>query len=193
MQMNKIKLALSLATGLVMALPLVASAAIQDADNKAEIGGQVTKQGYSKVAEVNKESVKKLINQKGKHSMSSIHTEITAINTAYDTAFNHKDAAAIAKLYVADAHVMPAPAGEVVSGRAEIEAFMAGLIKAGVIDHKLTMIEVVEEGDIAYQRGKWAGAMVDEKGVRQTFGGNVQVVYRKQADGKWLAVTHIWN
>jgi ketosteroid isomerase-like protein len=35
--------------------------------------------------------------------------------------------------------------------------------------------------------------MVGEDGVKQIFGGNVQLVYRKQADGQWKAVTHIWN
>lgn len=123
----------------------------------------------------------------------TIQTEILAINNAFDTAFNTKNAAAIAALYVTDAHVMPAPAGEVVSGRVAIQNFFAGLIDAGVIDHQLTQIEAVEDGNLAYQRGKWAGAMVDSDGVRQTFGGNVHLVYRKQVDGTWLAVTHIWN
>lgn len=123
----------------------------------------------------------------------TIQTEILAINHAFDTAFNAKNATAIAALYAVDAHVMPAPAGEVVSGREAIQQFFAGLIEAGVIDHQLTQIEAVVEGNIAYQRGKWAGAMIDATGVRQTFGGNVQLVYRKQANGTWLAVTHIWN
>lgn len=125
--------------------------------------------------------------------MSNIQTTITAINTAFDSAFNSKNVAGIVALYAADAHVMPAPAGDVVSGRAAIETFFSGLINAGVIDHKLTLTEAVEDGNLAYQRGKWAGAMVDEAGARQTFGGNVHLVYRKQADGNWLAVTHIWN
>lgn len=125
--------------------------------------------------------------------MTTIQTDISAINAAFDQAFNSKNAAAISVLYATDAHVMPAPAGEVVSGRARIESFFAGLIEAGVIDHKLTLTEAVADGNLAYQRGTWAGAMVDEKGARQTFGGNVHVVYRKQANGTWLAVTHIWN
>ena len=123
----------------------------------------------------------------------AIQTEIQAINHAFDAAFNTKNAAAIGALYSVDAYVMPAPAGEVVSGREAIQNFFAGLISAGVIDHQLTQIEAVVEGNLAYQRGKWAGAMVDATGARQTFGGNVHLVYRKQADGTWLAVTHIWN
>lgn len=35
--------------------------------------------------------------------------------------------------------------------------------------------------------------MVDADGIRQTFGGNVQLVYRKQNEGTWKALSHIWN
>ena len=125
--------------------------------------------------------------------MSTIQTQIAAINAKFDQAFNTKNAAAIAQLYADNAVVMPAPAGEPVLGSAAIQTFFAGLIAAGVIDHQLTLVEAVEEGNLAYQRGKWAGAMMNEKGERQTFGGNVHLVYRKQADGNWKAVTHIWN
>lgn len=123
----------------------------------------------------------------------SIQTEITAINTQFDQAFNTKNAAGIVKLYDANAVVMPAPAGAPVVGVEAIQAFFSGLIDAGVIDHQLTLTEAVADGNLAYQRGLWAGAMVDAEGARQTFGGNVHLVYRKQADGNWKAVTHIWN
>lgn len=124
---------------------------------------------------------------------TTITTDISAINTAFDNAFNNKNIQGIVNLYGPDAHVMPAPAGEVVSGRAAIETFFLSLITAGVIDHKLTLTEAVADGNLAYQRGQWSGALVDEQGLRQTFGGNVHLVYRKQTDGTWLAVTHIWN
>lgn len=125
--------------------------------------------------------------------MSNIQTQITAINAKFDQAFNAKKAEEIIALYDANAVVMPAPAGEPVIGLQAIQTFFAGLITAGVIDHKLTLTEAVEDGNLAYQRGNWSGAMVDAQGVRQTFGGNVHLVYRKQADGGWKAVTHIWN
>lgn len=125
--------------------------------------------------------------------MSNIQNEISAINATFDAAFNAKNAELIGQLYDENAVVMPAPAGEAKVGRAAIQAFFAGLISAGVIDHKLTLIDAVEDGNLAYQRGIWAGAMLNEQGERQTFGGNVHLVYRKQADGGWKAVTHIWN
>ncbi|MES2636074.1 MAG: nuclear transport factor 2 family protein [Pseudomonadota bacterium] len=125
--------------------------------------------------------------------MSNIQAEITAINAKFDQAFNSKKPADIVQLYDANATVMPAPAGAPVNGVEAIQAFFAGLIEAGVIDHQLTLTEAVADGNLAYQRGTWAGAMIDNEGAKQTFGGNIHVVYRKQTDGGWKAVTHIWN
>lgn len=125
--------------------------------------------------------------------MSNIQSQISAINAKFDQAFNTKNAEAIGQLYADNAVVLPAPAGEPVLGAAAIQTFFAGLIAAGVIEHQLTLADAVEDGNLAYQRGKWAGAMLNEQGEKQTFGGNVHLVYRKQADGGWKAVTHIWN
>lgn len=125
--------------------------------------------------------------------MSTIHTQIAAINASFDAAFNAKTPDAIGALYAENAVVMPAPAGEPVVGAAAIQDFFAGLIAAGVIEHQLTLVDAVEEGNLAYQRGKWAGAMLNAQGEKQHFGGNVHLVYRKQPDGGWKAVTHIWN
>lgn len=125
--------------------------------------------------------------------MTNIQSEITAINARFDQAFNAKKAEDIVRLYDESAVVMPAPAGAPVVGIKAIQAFFAGLIEAGVIDHKLTLTEAIADGNLAYQHGNWAGAMVDAVGTRQTFGGNVHLVYRKQMDGAWKAVTHIWN
>ena len=125
--------------------------------------------------------------------MTNIQTQITAINAKFDQAFNAKNAVAIAALYAENAVVLPAPAGAPVLGVQAIQKFFAGLIDAGVIEHQLTLSDAVEDGNLAYQLGNWAGAMRNEKGEKQTFGGNVHLVYRKQADGNWKAVTHIWN
>jgi ketosteroid isomerase-like protein len=125
--------------------------------------------------------------------MTNIQTAISAINSKFDQAMHAKNTAQIGQLYADNAVLMPAPAGEIVSGRGAIETFFLGLITAGVIDHKLTLTEAIEEGNLAYQRGLWSAAMLDTAGARQSFGGNVLLVYRKQANGSWLAISHIWN
>jgi uncharacterized protein (TIGR02246 family) len=125
--------------------------------------------------------------------MATVVDTLITLNQQFDAAFNSKNAQAIAALYADDAIVMPAPAGQVVKGRQGVAEFFGGLIQAGVIEHALTMKEAVVTDTLATQTGNWAAAMIGEDGVKQQFGGNVQVVFQKQADGQWLAVTHIWN
>jgi len=125
--------------------------------------------------------------------MATVTETLVKLNQQFDTAFNSKNVAAIAALYAEDAIVMPAPAGQAVKGRQAAADFFGGLIQAGVIEHALTMKEAVVSETLATQAGQWSAAMIGEDGVKQQFGGNVQVVFQKQADGQWLAVTHIWN
>lgn len=124
--------------------------------------------------------------------MSNFQETAKALNAQWDAAFNAKDAAAVAAMYDDAAAVIPAGA-EQVSGKAAILAFWTNTIGQGIIDHKLALIEAVESGDMAFQRGLWSASVVNEKGERQTFKGNVHLVYRRQADGAWKALTHIWN
>lgn len=124
--------------------------------------------------------------------MSNFQETAKALNAQWDAAFNAKDAAAVAAMYDDAAAVIPAGA-EQVSGKAAILAFWTNTIGQGIIDHKLALIEAVESGDMAFQRGLWSAAVVNEEGERQTFKGNVHLVYRRQADGAWKALTHIWN
>ncbi|HEY0906245.1 MAG TPA: nuclear transport factor 2 family protein [Methylophilus sp.] len=125
--------------------------------------------------------------------MATVAATLTALNQQFDHAFNSKDAEAIGRLYATDAVVMPAPAGTPVVGQQAIRDFFAGLIQAGVIEHQLSMVQVIAGDTLATQRGTWAAALIGEDGVKQQFGGNVQVVFQRQADDQWLAVTHIWN
>ena len=124
--------------------------------------------------------------------MSNFQETAKALNAQWDAAFNAKDATAVAAMYDDAAAVIPAGA-EQVSGKAAILAFWTNTIGQGIIDHKLALIEAVESGDMAFQRGLWSAAVVNDKGERQTFKGNVHLVYRRQADGAWKALTHIWN
>ncbi|HEY8084615.1 MAG TPA: PQQ-dependent dehydrogenase, methanol/ethanol family, partial [Methylophilaceae bacterium] len=70
MEINKIKLALGLAAGMSIAMPMAAmaanvavaaadhEAAMKDANNWADPRGQYDNQGYSKLSQINKGNVK---------------------------------------------------------------------------------------------------------------------------------------
>ena len=122
----------------------------------------------------------------------SIQQDLQALNAQWDAAFNAKQADQVAAMYDDAAAVIPAGAAQV-SGKAAVLAFWTNTIAQGIIDHKLEMIEAGESGDMAFQRGLWSAAVVNDKGERQVFSGNVHLLYRRQADGSWKALTHIWN
>ncbi len=122
----------------------------------------------------------------------SIQKDLQALNTQWDAAFNAKQADQVAAMYDDAAAVIPAGAGQV-SGKAAVLAFWTNTIAQGIIDHKLEMVEAGESGDMAFQRGLWSAAVVNDQGERQVFSGNVHLLYRRQADGAWKALTHIWN
>jgi len=117
---------------------------------------------------------------------------ITEINTAWDAAFNAGNPEAVASFYDAGATISPAGSPQL-SGNAEIYAFWKNLFAQGVNGHHIELIEVGVDGGLAFQRGKWSAGLTDAAGERQTFSGSLQLIYRKQPDGSWKALTHIWN
>ena len=110
----------------------------------------------------------------------------------WDAAFNAKQPAQVATFYDAAATLQPA-GGPAVNGTAGIERFWQDLFAQGVIDHRIEIDETVSGTEIAVQRGKWSAAAIDGAGARQTFGGHLLLVYRRQNDGGWKILNHIWN
>lgn len=110
----------------------------------------------------------------------------------WDAAFNAKQPAQVAAFYDASASLQPA-GGAAVSGLAGIERFWQDLFAQGVVDHRIEIDEIVAGTELAVQRGKWSAAAHDATGARQTFGGNLLLVYRRQDDGSWKILNHIWN
>ncbi len=121
-----------------------------------------------------------------------IQSVILDINTNWDAAFNAKQPAQVAALYDANATVLPAGAAQV-TGIAAITEFWTNTIAQGIVDHKIEMLEVGVDGNLAFQRGLWSAAVVDAAGERQVFSGNLHLLYKLQSDGSWKALTHIWN
>ncbi|HEX5539667.1 MAG TPA: nuclear transport factor 2 family protein [Methylophilaceae bacterium] len=114
------------------------------------------------------------------------------LNASWDGAFNAQQAEQVATFYDAAATVMPSGAAQV-SGVTDILQFWSNLLAQGVIDHHIEMLETAVDAILAVQRGKWSAAAVDANGQRQTFGGALLLTYRRQADGSWKILNHIWN
>lgn len=125
-------------------------------------------------------------------TQTALQTAVADINTRWNAAFNRGDAAALAALYDAEAAVLPA-GGEAAIGPAAIQALFAGAIASGIHNHDIELHAVAGDDAFATQRGRWSAQAKNADGELQTFSGHITVVYRRQPDGSWRALTHTWN
>lgn len=130
--------------------------------------------------------------QSTQQDQQQFRTTVQELNARWDAAFNAKQPEQVASFYDEAGSVMPAGAAQT-SGLKDITEFWNGMIAQGIVDHHIEMIETVSDTNLALQRGKWSAAAVDANGTRQTFGGALLLTYRRQADGGWKILNHIWN
>jgi uncharacterized protein (TIGR02246 family) len=118
--------------------------------------------------------------------------EIEAALMTFAKAFNQGDGAAVAAHYAEDAAVFP-PDSPRVDGRAKIQEFWQGAIKAGLKDLTLKAVEVHGTSDMAYEVGEVSYSAPDSSGQRKTATGKYIVVWKKDQDGTWRLYRDIWN
>src|SRR5262245_58505007 len=112
--------------------------------------------------------------------------------SAWDAAFNKKDANAIAAFYTDDAYFLP-PTHKVIEGPKGVAEFFSGLFKGGVTNHKLEMIEANGNGNIVIAAAKWSAKGKDKKGKVTDFHGLSIHVFEKQTDGILKLKLHTFN
>jgi len=118
---------------------------------------------------------------------------IRQLDAAFMKAANAKNAAAVVKaFYAPDAVLMP-PNHPLCEGRADIQAFLQGLIDGGFGSIKLDTVTVERAGDLAYGRGSYTLQMAPPGGPPFQDVGKYIVVYRRQPSGGWRATTDIFN
>lgn len=123
---------------------------------------------------------------------NTLQAVIADINARWDDAFNRGDAGAVAALYDAEGTVLPA-GGDAAVGPEAIRALFAGAISSGIHNHRIEPHAVAGDDAHATQRGRWSAQAKNAEGEVQTFSGHIVVVYRRQPDGNWRALSHIWN
>lgn len=126
------------------------------------------------------------------YNQVDIRNIISRLNNQWDAAFNNAQPQLVASFYDETATVMPAGAPQV-SGADEIGKFWQNVIAQGFGNHKIELIETGADGNLAFQRGKWSASATNAEGVAQTFSGSLHLLYKRQADGSWKVLTHIWN
>jgi uncharacterized protein (TIGR02246 family) len=114
---------------------------------------------------------------------------IEKLNEAWTAAFNKGDAAAVAAMYTEDASVLP-PGGEMVKGRAGIEAFWRQAAQQ-MSDAKLTTVDVLPLGPGAAREIGTVTLKTKNQPSQQIAGKYVVVWLKVGAD--WKLATDIWN
>ena len=122
----------------------------------------------------------------------SVETMVNQGNSAWNAAFNARNADALAALYTAEAILVP-PTGTTVKGTAAIREFWNGLFKAGFRDHKIDLVGVRQEGNLTITVAKWQATGPDENGLPKQYGGQLVNILETQIDGQARSILHTWN
>ncbi len=109
-------------------------------------------------------------------------------------AANEKDIPGIVALYTAEASLLPPDAARV-SGTDAVRGLLAESVESPgyAVTIKTMETEVSRTGDLAYSRGTHEVTVDDPEGSPVTDSGKWVVVCKKQTNGTWKIVTHIWN
>ena len=118
---------------------------------------------------------------------------IHRLDAEFMKAANARNAGALVKaFYAPDAVLMP-PNHGAVEGREKIAGFLQGLIDSGLTSIKLDTTKVASGGDLAYGQGRYTLDLSPPGGNPIQDVGKYIVVYRRQANGSWRAVSDIFN
>jgi ketosteroid isomerase-like protein len=118
---------------------------------------------------------------------------IHKLDAEFMKAANGKNAGALVKaFYAADAVLMP-PNHPIVEGPAAIQGFLQGMIDAGLTSFKLETTSVAASGDLACGQGRYALSLSPAGAAPMHDEGKYIVVYRRQPNGSWRAVSDIFN
>ena len=116
----------------------------------------------------------------------------TAALDAWNMAFNRADAAAVARLYAAEARFLPAT-HQVIEGPAAVEAFFTPMLAQGVTGHTNELVTSGDDGSLVYCGSRWTVRVPKEGGATETASGFATHVFRRDADGSLKILLHTFN
>jgi uncharacterized protein (TIGR02246 family) len=109
----------------------------------------------------------------------------------FGDAFARGDFPAVARMYAEDAIAFP-PDGDMVRGRAAIEALWKGASDTGVKSLEFTIVDVTSSGNLAAETGT-ALLHIQPAGQPGTTANVKYVVVWKKGPGGWQLYRDIWN
>jgi uncharacterized protein (TIGR02246 family) len=115
-------------------------------------------------------------------------SEIEAGNRRFMEAFGRSDAAAVARLYTANAQLLPAHS-DFVAGTTAIQRFWQGVMDMGIKQAVLETLEVESYGKAAHEVGRYT---LKTGGGQVADAGKYLVVWKTEG-GAWKLHRDIWT
>jgi len=119
---------------------------------------------------------------------TEIRDTLMAANEKFMAAYNQGNAAGVAALYTKNGQLLPAHS-DFVTNQQAIQAFWQGAMDSGIKSAKLETIEAEDNGDTAYEVGKYT---LQGDGGKLLDTGKYVVIW-KQEDGQWKLHRDIWT
>lgn len=101
-----------------------------------------------------------------------------------------RDWARLTARFAADAVRMP-PNSAAIVGRDAIREFVEATPPILAFDFQMLSLE--GNGELAYMRAAWSFTLAPPDAAEVSDSGKILIVFRKQADGRWLTVADAWN
>ncbi len=109
-------------------------------------------------------------------------------------AWNDKDVERVLSSTTEDASLLP-PNAPIATGKEALRALTTQMVESPgfALTAEPTKVEASRTGDLAYSSGTYEITVDDPEGNPVTERGKWVLVCKKQPDGTWKVVTHIWN
>src|SRR5579872_1660003 len=135
----------------------------------------------------------KLCAKEDSMSHTQVRNEVEQACAIFARNANAKNLDALVKeFYAKDAVLLP-PGQPEIQGIERIREFWKSMIDRGAGDVALQTKSVDASGDLAFEIGAFSFNMPDGKGGKTTVQGKYLVVFKRQPDGKLLAVADTFN
>lgn len=119
--------------------------------------------------------------------------EIASVREQWANDLREKRLDSIAMLYATDASFISGPSGRI-TGRPAIRNLCQGAMAALTSTTHFHSVRMEGAGDLAYDSGDYDEITVSmSDGTTQDLKGSYLMVFKRQADGKWLIVEQMWT
>ncbi len=125
------------------------------------------------------------------HARDAAEGAIRAQAARFSAAYVAADVEALVQIYTEDGVAGPS-GSDFIRGHQALRKLWTRAGGSKVLRHKLSPVEIVVDGDHAYDWGYYEGATGTPTKISE-FNGKYLVVWRRGADGQWRMAQDVWN